>query len=127
MRFPYGLTSYRTPPGTVVTKPDGSTSTLLVSIDPFFFWVGACWAASMEATPGALTLTVGGSAALTAVRRDEFERIITNGTLTWSSSNPAVAVVTSSGQVTGMSNGSAVIFARCGNMSFAVSVTVASS
>lgn len=46
------------------------------------------------------------------------------GTVTWESSNTAIATVSSNGLVTGIGNGSATITARCGGYSTTCTVTV---
>ena len=51
----------------------------------------------------------------------------TNKTITWSSSNSSVAKVSSSGKVTGVQAGSAIITAKCGTVSASCEVTVFNS
>lgn len=48
----------------------------------------------------------------------------TNKTVTWSSNNTSVAKVSSSGKVTGVQPGSAIITAKCGSVSASCEVTV---
>ena len=48
----------------------------------------------------------------------------TNKTITWSSSNTSVAKVSSSGKVTGVQSGYAIITAKCGSVSATCEVTV---
>ncbi len=82
--------------------------------------------ATIEVSPTSLTLaTPGESSKLTAVARDTDGAIMSGVTLTWSSSNTAVATVSSAGVVTAHAFGPATIQAAAGDAtSNLVSVTV---
>ena len=76
-------------------------------------------------SPGALTLdAVGESATLIAEVRDRSGGILLDATVSWSSSDPSVASVTASGQVTSRSNGVATVTAAAGNVTSGISVNV---
>lgn len=64
------------------------------------------------------SITGAGTSQLTAVT------VPTGGLVTWSSSNPAVATVSNTGLVTGVSNGTARIMASCGEKKATCDVTV---
>ena len=70
---------------------------------------------------GSIVLDVGGGASLSATVSPSNA---TNESISWSSSNPAVATVTSSGYVTAVGPGTAVITASCGGYSARCTVSV---
>jgi hypothetical protein len=70
------------------------------------------------------SIVVGDSTRATATLRDRRGRVATNGTVAWSSSNSAVATVSSSGLVRGVSPGTASIIATRGSVSGSALVTV---
>jgi len=73
-------------------------------------------------------IETGTTCQLTASCLDQFGASISCGTISWSSSNPAVATVNSStGLVTGVSNGTAIITATSGTITGTKSVTVQTS
>lgn len=71
-------------------------------------------------TPKKVDLEVGKSYQLSAVK----EPANAEGSLTWTSSKPAVAAVDNSGKVTAKGEGTATITVTCGNKSAACTVTV---
>ena len=73
--------------GVLVTSCDGPTEPTPV--------------ASLEVTAPATTLASGGSVQLTAVARSSGGQTLAGRTITWSSSNQAVATVSAAGLVTG--------------------------
>lgn len=83
-------------------------------------------ATSLTITPSSHTLTmIGATVRLSAMVRDQNNNPMTGPLdITWTSSNPAVAPVTS-GLVTAVANGTAQITARLGNASGTASITVA--
>ena len=83
-------------------------------------------ATSLTITPSSHTLTmIGATVRLSAMVRDQNNNPMTGPLdITWTSSNPAVAPVTS-GLVTAVANGTAQITARIGNASGTASITVA--
>ncbi len=71
--------------------------------------VRAITAATLTLSPGTSTLTVGGSVDLVAEVRDAGGQLLTNRTIRWSSNDPTVAVVSSTGRVRAVSPGTARI------------------
>jgi len=68
-------------------------------------------AASVAVTPNAPTVQVGQDTQLTATAYDASGTVLSNRAATWSSANPTVATVSSTGRVTGVSSGQATITA----------------
>lgn len=81
--------------------------------------------ASLAVAPTAATLVVGGSAALQAVAYDASGAQLTGRTVTWASSVPQVATVDGSGNVTGVTAGTASITATCEGKTASAAITVA--
>jgi len=83
--------------------------------------------AAVSVSPTTANLSVGATAQLTATPRDGSGNPLGGRPVTWTSDAPSVAVVNSSGLVTGLSAGSATISATSEGMSgsAAISVTVA--
>ncbi len=77
-------------------------------------------------TPAPLTST-GQTVRLTATVTDQHGNTLPGTSITWKSSNAAVATVNSAGTVTAVRNGSATITAAAGNVTAAVQVQVALS
>jgi DNA/RNA endonuclease G (NUC1) len=97
-------------------KPDGTWNT------PARATFGVCndnppvaEVASVTVTPLSATVNVGAQLTLTATGFDIGGQPITGATFTWSSSAPGVAVVSSSGVVTGVGPGDALIVATAAN------------
>src|SRR5437867_7816868 len=67
--------------------------------------------ASVSVTPATATIGVGQTAQYAAITRDAFGNPLGGRTVTWSSSNPAVATVNGAGQATGVAVGSATLTA----------------
>ena len=79
---------------------------------------------TVTVTPGSATLDLLGSVKLTAVVRDPSGAII-NSSVSWSSSNVAVALVASDGTVTaGLLEGTAIITAKSGSATGTATITV---
>lgn len=74
--------------------------------------------------PSNVQLVVGASTAIVATVFDQRDSVMTATSVTWSSSNFAVATVSSSGVVRGVAVGSATISATAGTVSASASVTV---
>ncbi len=82
---------------------------------------------SIAISPSSVTLTSAGvDAFLTATVRDQSGALMSNQTLTWTSSDEGVATV-SGGTVTAVANGSATVTATSGSLSAQASVKVESS
>ncbi len=80
--------------------------------------------ASIEVSPSSSTLAVGASTQLTATARDAAGVPLAGTSFTWSSSNPAIVSVSSSGQATALAGGAAEISASAGGISGRATVTV---
>ena len=83
--------------------------------------------ASIIVTPNAPTLSLGDLLSLTASVRDSAGVELTGRTVTWTSSVPAVASVSSIGTVTALSAGTALITARSGSVTGVATITVSST
>jgi uncharacterized protein YjdB len=79
---------------------------------------------SVQLLPDAPELLVGGQLQIVAVVRDAQGNQISEPALSWQSSNEAVAFVTSSGVVIGISSGTAIISATSGGVSGSTIVTI---
>jgi uncharacterized protein YjdB len=86
--------------------------------------VTAAPVATVSVTPGSASLAVGGTVDLNAVARDASGRILTGRAVTWATSNPAVATVSGTGLVTGVTGGVATITATSEGKSGTSTVTV---
>src|SRR2546428_11758880 len=86
--------------------------------------------ASLAVAPQTLTVGVGATAQLTATPRDANGAFLAGRSVTWASSNTAVATVNTTGLVTGVAEGQATITAtsegESGTAALAVVVPVAS-
>jgi uncharacterized protein YjdB len=71
------------------------------------------------------SLNVGQSTQATATLKDSSGNVLTGRTITWASSNTAVATVSASGMVTAVAQGTAPITATSGGKSGSVTLTVA--
>jgi len=80
--------------------------------------------ASVTVSPASPSLRVGTTVALTATTLDSAGNTLTGRTLTWSSSNGAVATVSGSGVVTGAAVGTATITATSEGKSGSATITV---
>ena len=83
-------------------------------------------ATSISISPASHTLaSIGATVQLSATVRDQNNNPMTGQTVTWSSSNTAVATVSGNGLVTAVNNGTTQITARAGNASGTSNITVA--
>ncbi|HKT07315.1 MAG TPA: Ig-like domain-containing protein [Gemmatimonadaceae bacterium] len=80
--------------------------------------------ASVQLTPSSADILVGDVLQLVATPRDADGNALTGRTITWSSSNQAVATVSSSGSVSGVAQGTAVITATSEGVSSTSDITV---
>ena len=67
---------------------------------------------------------VGKRAMLVAEVRDQLDQLLADAVVSWSSSDPSVASVTETGQVTALGNGVATVTATAGTASSSITVTV---
>jgi uncharacterized protein YjdB len=82
--------------------------------------------ARVDVTPTTLSLVMGQSSQLSAVARDALGSSL-GSTVTWASSNPAIATVSSTGQVIGVAPGGASIVATSGGKTGTSNVTVSAA
>ena len=80
--------------------------------------------ASVTITPSAASLVVQGTVQLTSTLLDAQGKVIEGRTITWASNNLAAATVDSSGLVTGVSAGSALVSATSEGVSGTAAITV---
>ena len=71
---------------------------------------------SVEVSPSAETITLGGTLQLSAAAFDENGQAVSGAEFSWESNNTPVATVDASGLVTGVAEGSATIFASAGSV-----------
>jgi len=67
--------------------------------------------ASVVVSPATVSMSVSGTAQLSATPKDAFGTVLTGRAVTWTSANPAVATVSAAGLVTGVAAGSTTITA----------------
>jgi len=84
-------------------------------------------AASVSVSPTAPNVRVGEDVQLTVTAMDASGNVLASRVPTWSSSNPIVATVSSSGRVTGVSKGTATVTASVDGKSAPASVSVANA
>ncbi|HEX6816160.1 MAG TPA: Ig-like domain-containing protein [Gemmatimonadaceae bacterium] len=80
--------------------------------------------ASVQLTPSSADILVGDVLQLAATPRDADGNALTGRTITWSSSTPSVAAVSSSGSVEGVAQGTATITATSEGISSTADITV---
>ncbi len=80
--------------------------------------------ATVQLTPSSADILVGDVLQLVATPRDADGNALTGRTITWTSSTPAVASVSSSGSVTGLAQGTATITATSEGISSTSDITV---
>ncbi|MEP7383473.1 MAG: Ig-like domain-containing protein [Gemmatimonadota bacterium] len=103
---------------TVRADVDGKTgiSSIVVSDAPV---------SSVSVSPGTTQLTAGSSAQFTATALDAGGLVLTGRSVSWSSSDPGVASVSSSGLVSALSPGTVQLTATIGGVAGSATVTVA--
>jgi uncharacterized protein YjdB len=80
--------------------------------------------ATVTVSPNPASVPTGSSMALTVVLRDASGNLLTGRSVTWSSSNTAVATVSAAGSVTGVAAGTATVTATSEGRSGTASLTV---
>src|SRR5437773_145240 len=83
--------------------------------------------ASVTVSPTTASVPVGATRQFTAVTKDSAGNMLTGRTVTWASSNTAVAVVSGSGLATGMAGGPATITATSEGQSGTAALTIAAA
>ncbi len=98
-------------------NPGGSTDTAVVTVT-------AAPVSAVTISPASASVLVGQTAQLAAATTDSAGNVLTGRTVTWTSSNSSVALVTGSGLVTGVAAGSTTITAVSEGQSGTASVSV---
>ncbi|MDB4909644.1 MAG: Ig domain protein group 2 domain protein [Gemmatimonadetes bacterium] len=86
--------------------------------------VGAAVASSIAVEPTSVSITTGQTSQLTATVKDANGTVISGAPVTWTVDNSGIAIVSSTGLVTGQSAGSATVTATSGAAHVNVAVTV---
>lgn len=102
---------------TITASSEGQSGTATVT-------VGAVPVATVTISPPQANITVGQVVSLVATPKDASGQVLTGRTVSWSSSSPAVATVSSTGDVTGVSVGGAVITATIDGVMASATVNV---
>ena len=102
---------------TITATSEGKSDASVFTIAP-----GA--ASRLDVTPSAVTMVSGQTQSLVAAVKDASGTVIGGKTITWASSNTAVATVASDGMVTAVGAGSAAITATADGVSGSATVTV---
>jgi uncharacterized protein YjdB len=102
---------------TITATSEGATGTATVTVSPEPV-------AIVEVTPSPTSVFVGATIQLTATPRDSSGQALTGRTVTWTSGSPVLASVSSSGLVTGLAAGNAVIIATIDGRQGSATVTV---
>jgi uncharacterized protein YjdB len=109
-------------PGTAVVTAtcEGRSSSALITIVPPSV-------ASILLTPASSTIEAGASVVMTATPRDGSGTVLTGRAISWQSSNAAVAIVSASGTVTGVTSGVTLVTASSEGRSASAQITVTST
>src|SRR5213076_3051662 len=102
---------------TITATSEGKSGTSSISVTPVPV-------ASVDVTPATASVQAGQTVQLTATPRDAGGNPLSGRTVTWSSSNTAVATVSNSGLVSGVTPGTATITATSEGKSGTSSITV---
>ncbi len=102
---------------TITATSEGKSGSATVTVQPKPV-------ATVTVTPATASLTVGQTTALTVVLKDQSGAVLTGRTVAWTTSNSAVATVSSSGTVTAVGAGSATITATSEGKTGTASITV---
>ena len=111
------VTGVTTGSATITATSEGKTGTATVTVNPVP--VG-----SVSITPADPSVILGQTIQLTARPKSASGQDLTGRTVSWSSGAPSIAAVSSTGVVTGVSLGSAVVFASVEGVIGLVTVTV---
>ena len=102
---------------TITATSEGKTGSATVNVQPKPV-------ATVTVTPATVSLTQGQTAPLSVVLKDQSGAVLTGRTIVWTTSNSAVATVSSTGTVTAVAGGTATITATSEGKSGTASVTV---
>ena len=101
---------------TATSEGKSGTSAITVTVAPV---------ATVTVSPATSSLNIGATLQLSVVTKDSAGNVLTGRTVTWSSNSPAVATVSTTGQVTAVATGSASITATSEGKSGTATITVA--
>ena len=102
---------------TISASSEGKTGTAAITVSPVPV-------ASVTVAPASQSLPAGNSAQLTATVFDSVGNALAGRSLTWTSGNPAVALVSTAGLVTAVAPGQAVVTATSEGKSGSATITV---
>jgi uncharacterized protein YjdB len=102
---------------TISASSEGKTGTAAITVSPVPV-------ASVTVAPASQSLPAGGSVQLTATAFDSVGNALAGRSLTWTSGNPAVALVSTAGLVTAVAPGQAVVTATSEGKSGSATITV---
>ena len=111
------VTTLKTGTVTITASSEGKSGTATVTVT-------SAPVASVTVTPSTANITVGQTTTLTAQTLDASGGVLTGRAVAWSSSNTAVATVSQSGVVTGVTTGSATITATSEGKSGTAAISV---
>lgn len=80
--------------------------------------------AAVVANPGSVTIAAGSSQPVTATASDARGQTVSSATFSWTSQNPAIATVSGTGVITGVSAGATQVIVSSGGKADTVAVTV---
>ncbi len=101
---------------TITATADGKSGTAAIT-------VSQAAVATVTVTPSPLSMSVGQATQLTATLKDDVGNVLNGRTVSWSSSNPSAATVSSQGLLTAVAKGSATITATSEGKSGTADVT----
>jgi trimeric autotransporter adhesin len=104
-------------PTTISATCEGQTGSALIA-------VVAAVPASITVAPASVPITTGQTSQLTATVMDANGAVISGALVTWSVDHANIAIVSSTGLVTGQAQGAAIVTATSGSVHFDVPVTV---
>src|SRR5207247_944087 len=111
------VTGVTTGAATITATSEGKSGTAAITVSTVLV-------ASVTVSPASASVQVGQTVQLTATPKDANGNLLAGRTVTWASSNTAVATVSASGLVTGGAAGSATVTATCEGQSGSATITV---
>ena len=101
---------------TITARADGKEGMATLTVEPVI--------SSVTVSPPSATIERGSTRRFLATAYTSYDVAISNVSISWSSSDPSVVAVTSTGWATGVSAGTATISARAGDRTGSASLTV---
>lgn len=109
---------------TVTATAAGNTTFAAATLTELVTVTVAPAVASVQITPGSVSIMPGSTQQLTTTVRDSSGADLTGRAVTWTTSNPAIATVTATGLVTAVAVGTATITATAGGVTGTMTMTV---